>query len=354
VAHTTLRSWEVRGVCPQPLQLRALAAVLGRDVEDVRALAGSDRVRTALTSGGAGASPLCRARLSAGLTMTQLARKVGVGPAAVSRWENGLRTPDPAVRPRPVAALRLTPDELVRALGDRAPSRADGALLPGLGQLRRDAGLTQRAFRHELGIGATTTNVWEHGRVRVPVTRLADVAAALGVNPEILLARASRPPCPSVGERPLAALRRGAGLTQRELAFHLGVSVRSVVHWEAATRPVPPAVVRPLARCLRAPLAAVLAAAGLELPVLARPASWTPEQLPEVLATLRRSSGWSAAALGRRLGVAGRTVRTWETGAGTPSASAVRRLELLHSLPQGCLIRLLTGGGHAMQARRAG
>src|SRR3954471_6760916 len=68
VAHTTLRSWEVRGVCPQPVQLRGLAAVLSRDIEDVRVLVGPDRVRTALTSGGEGSSALCRARLAAGLT----------------------------------------------------------------------------------------------------------------------------------------------------------------------------------------------------------------------------------------------------------------------------------------------
>ena len=74
VAPTTLRSWEVGGVCPQPVHLPSLAAVLRRDVDEVRTLSGPDRVRTARTSGGVDASPLCRARLAAGLTMTQLAR----------------------------------------------------------------------------------------------------------------------------------------------------------------------------------------------------------------------------------------------------------------------------------------
>src|SRR5436190_1523650 len=81
VTHTTLRSWEVLGVCPQPVLLRRLAVVLRHDIDGLRALTGPDPVRTVRTSGGAGASPLCSARLAAGLTMTQLALRLGVAPS---------------------------------------------------------------------------------------------------------------------------------------------------------------------------------------------------------------------------------------------------------------------------------
>jgi transcriptional regulator with XRE-family HTH domain len=98
VARTTLRHREVSGVRPQPLQLIRIAEALGRPEGQGRAAAGPDRVRTTRTSGGAAASALCRARLAVGLTTTQLAREVGAGPATVSRWETGVRTPSPAQR----------------------------------------------------------------------------------------------------------------------------------------------------------------------------------------------------------------------------------------------------------------
>jgi transcriptional regulator with XRE-family HTH domain len=326
-------------VCPQPVRMRELAAVLHRDVDEVRTLAGPDRVRTALTSGGGSASPLCRARLAAGLTMTQLAMKLGVVPSTVSRWENGVRIPAPDMWPRLAAVLRLDPSLREAVLAGNPARRSDGVRLPGLGDLRRDRGLTQRAFRTELGIGATAVISWEHGRVRVPATRLDDVAAVLGVDRTTLLALEARDSRGRKAERPLAALRGAAGLTQRELALHLGIAVRTMAHWEAGTRPLPLGKARPLARLLRQPLPRVLKAAGLPQARVPNPHTWRPADLPQLIGVLRRSSGLSAAALGRRIGVSGWTVRSWEAGATLPP-SACQRLELVHGLPRDSLKRL--------------
>ncbi|TFV64269.1 helix-turn-helix domain-containing protein [Geodermatophilus sp. DF01-2] len=352
VANTTLRSWELEAVRPQPLQLRLVAQALGTDTDVLRALAGPDRIRTACTSGGPNAAPLCRARLAAGLTMTQLARKVGVVPATLSRWEDGLRAPSPDARVRLGRALGLDPDELAGMLADSRPRRSDGVLLPGLGQLRRQRGLTQRAFRTAVGIGATAANAWEHGRVRVPHNRLGTVAGVLGLDEKTLVAISARPPQIGTGKRSLSQLRRAAGLTQRELAHHLEASVRSVAHWEAGTRPLPMAMVRPMARCLRRPLRTILNAADLELPALTHPGTWTPTGLPGVLTALRQSTGWSAAALGRRLGTSGRVVRGWETGVAVPSVSFCHRLEMVHGLPRGALTRLVSGAGLGSAVRQ--
>ena len=340
VAHTTLRNWEVLGVCPQPIHLRQLADVLGCDVDDVRALSGPDLVRTARTSGGAGASPLCRARLAAGLTMTQLAMKLGVASSTISRWENGVRTPSAQMWPCLAAALRLDPSLRNSVLAENPARRSDGPRLPGLGDLRRERGLTQRAFRTALGIGATAVINWEHGRVRVPADRLGDVARALSVDRSTLLTRGALAPRPRTGERLLADLRRAAGLTQRETALHLGVTARTVAHWEAGTRPVPRAAARRLARLLRQPLSRVLAAVNLAPARVPNPHTWRPADLPRVVTVLRRSSGWSAAEVGRRIGVSGWTVRSWEAGSTLPPLSACQRLELVHGLPRDSLTRL--------------
>jgi transcriptional regulator with XRE-family HTH domain len=272
--------------------------------------------------------------------MTQLALKLGVAPSTVSRWENGLRTPAPEIWPRLAAALRLDPSRPDAVLAGNPPRRSDGVPLPGLGQLRRDRGMTQRAFRDAVGVGATAVINWEHGRVRVPADRLDAVAGALGVDRATLLRVGAHAPRRRTGARSLADMRAAVGLTQRELALHLGVSLRTVAHWEAGSRPVPLAAARPLARLLRRPLPRILAAAGLQLVPVPSPHTWRPADLPRVMAAIRRSSGWSAAALGRRIGVSGATVRSWEAGTTLPSLSACQRLELVHDLPRGVLTGL--------------
>jgi transcriptional regulator with XRE-family HTH domain len=138
--------------------------------------------------------------------------------------------------------------------------------------------------------------------------RFTAEAAAFG-NDLSMLALGAQTPRPRTGERPIADLRRAAKVTQRELALHLGVSVRTVAHWEAGTRPVPLAAAPIVARLLRRPLPSVLAAAHLGVPRVPSPDSRRPAEPPRVLAVLRRSSGWSAAELGRRVGVSG-----WTTG----------------------------------------
>ena len=119
------------------------------------------------------------------------------------------------------------------------------------------------SFRTALGIGATAVIRWELGRVRVPVIGSTTWPARCGSTgrPSSESARSPRSNGRVSGRW---GLRRAAGLTQRELALHLGVSVRTVAHWEAGTRPVSPAAARPLARLLRRPLPRVLAAAGLQ------------------------------------------------------------------------------------------
>jgi DNA-binding transcriptional regulator YiaG len=145
-------------------------------------------------------------------------------------------------------------------------------------------------------------------------------------------------------------------LTQRETALHLGVTVRTVAHWEAGTRPVPRAGARRLARLLRQPLSRVLGAANLQPARVPNPRKWQPADLPQVVTVLRQSAGCSAAALARRIGVSAWTVRSWESGTTLPPVSACQRLELVHGLPRDSLTRLrldhaVTGGSGRAPSR---
>jgi DNA-binding transcriptional regulator YiaG len=154
-------------------------------------------------------------------------------------------------------------------------------------------------------------------------------------------------------------------MTQRELALYLGVSVRTVAYWEAGTHPVPLGAARSLARLLRRPLPQIVEAAGLPAPRVPDPRTWRPEDLGTVVAALRRSAGWSAAGLGRRLGMSRWTVRRWESGTTRPSMSACRRMEDVFRLPRGSLTRIcgqatvsgaphIQGSGSAADGARTG
>ena len=154
------------------------------------------------------------------------------------------------------------------------------------------------------------------------------------------------------GHRRLPELRRAAGMTQRELAQYLGVSVRTLAYWEAG-RPVPPAATRQLARLLRRPLPQINAAVGLtESSCGSPPHPVRPQSLGDAVAALRRSSGLSAAELGRRLGVSRWTMRRWESGSTRPSPEACRRLESVLGMPPGSLARLMRRGPAAAPDRR--
>ncbi|RBY85901.1 helix-turn-helix transcriptional regulator [Blastococcus sp. TF02A-26] len=342
VARTTVRNWEL-GRRPQPLQLAALARLFGWDDLTARAVAGEDRVRTERTSGGRHASPLCRARLAAGLTMTQVANRVGVTPASVSRWENGCRRPSPEHRPALARVLRVAPEQLDGLLEDTPAGRWDGAALPGLGALRRAAGWTQREFALAVGIGSTTAHRWENGRTRVPEDRLERVAEALGLTPAELLERGATPVARADSIPALARLRTAAGMSQQEAAHHVGISVRTLRRYEHGRRRPGLAAARSLARCYRRPLAEVLRAGAVPVPPILMRRAWVPADLPAVLEALRATAGLSAAELGRRLGTTGRRVRSWERGIAVPGRAACQRLELLHQLPADRLARLARG-----------
>jgi transcriptional regulator with XRE-family HTH domain len=332
---TTYQRWE-RGQRPYTRQLPAIAAVVGRELATVTTLAGPGPRRTGRPAP-LDASVLTRARIAAAVNRVELGRTLHVGPATVYRWERGLTRPPEELLPRLAHELRLSGDELDAALAEHPVYRFDGEVLPGLGTVLRDRGLTRPGARRLLGVSATAVYEWEIGRTRVPAWALRRLAAACGRDVAALVdAGRRRAPRPSAAPS-LAVLRRRVRMTQREAAAVLRISASTLGRQENGRRPVDLPMARTMARVYQAPLAAVIQAAGLELPPVLHLSRWDPEQLPDVLTGLRTASGLSRSSVARVLGVSHSTVARWESGESVPCSSVLASLELHYDIARGRL-----------------
>jgi transcriptional regulator with XRE-family HTH domain len=292
--------------------------------------------------GGAGApvtgfeertSGLTAARRAAGLSVTELARALHVSRPTVSMWERGVRGVARHYWPALGAALALDLDAVAGLFAGQPPARLDGVRLPSLQLARRASGLTQQGLAERLGVAPTTLSMWESGGVRVPALTVAELVRILGVDVEAL---SENPPAPGPDDRPLRALRRAAGMTWREAAAHLDISVGTLARYESGERSTPVAVLRKMSAVYRRPPRELLCFSGAVVPL---PAScpWQPEDVPQAIQALRTAVGLSKADLGRMLGRSGQAVRAWETGRTRPAEATCRRLEAVFGLPAGTL-----------------
>jgi transcriptional regulator with XRE-family HTH domain len=119
--------------------------------------------------------PLTRARVAAGLTLTELARAVHVTRPTVAMWEAGTRQAARCYRAGLARALHLEPAQVAALFAGYPPARDDRVVLPGLARARRRAAFTQREVAQRVGVAATTVSMWESAGIPVP----ADVAAQL-------------------------------------------------------------------------------------------------------------------------------------------------------------------------------
>ncbi|MCC6425114.1 MAG: helix-turn-helix transcriptional regulator [Phycisphaerales bacterium] len=62
-------------------------------------------------------------RLAKGLTARRLSKRIGVSPAAVSKWENGLAMPNASSLPKLAKALDLDPFRLIRLMTKLDPEQ---------------------------------------------------------------------------------------------------------------------------------------------------------------------------------------------------------------------------------------
>lgn len=122
---------------------------------------------------------LRRARLDAGLTQSDLARRLGVaGGERVSRWELGLSIPRPNTVLRAAEVLGVDIGDLLSGEGAR----------PELRSLRRSLGLSLNDLAREVHVSKSTISRWESGQstrgLSPGTVRL--LAKALHVDPSVV------------------------------------------------------------------------------------------------------------------------------------------------------------------------
>jgi transcriptional regulator with XRE-family HTH domain len=334
----TLTRWE-QGHRPYTRQLSTIAAALGLDESVVEVLAGPAPRRPGRQYSGS-VSALAQARLRTGLNRVELGRLLHVGPAAIYRWESGLGCPPPDRLDALARALGLTATELDNALVDHPPSRFDGVRLPGLGAVLRHRGVRRRQVRQLLGVSLSTVYEWESGRTRVPRRVIGLFADACQMEQEELVRQACAGPRPASPRSALAAIRRRAGMTQREAAAVLRLSPSTLSRYENGHRAVRLPLARRLARAYSVKLGTVLAACDVVPPRMLLTPTWTPEQLPRILADLRVAAGASKSQVARSAQVGHSTVGRWETGESRPSRLALATLEATYELSPGRLTAL--------------
>lgn len=200
-----------------------------------------------------GPCTLSQLRIRAGLTAADVARSLMVSRSTVSHWEASTHRPAPVYRPALASALGVPLAMIERAVEHLPASRSEAVRLPGLGQLRRSRGLSAHDLATAMGIARSTLSTWETGAVPVSRDRLADLAAALGVRP-VMLIRCCRLPAPAPDRTPLtvwSAGRRSRHMTQREAAAVLGVSVSHLSRIENGHRDPRPALAAAMVRTYR-------------------------------------------------------------------------------------------------------
>ena len=335
---SALRNWE-SGVAPRPIALVRIVPALGLSRSGSRLAVNGPETQAAprATDG----TPLFRARLAAGLTQSAIATGLHVSTATVSRWESGVRAPEPDLIPPLAALVGLTP-VMTRRLFARYPETRNQRVgrLPALGPYLRHRGIGTDEVASITGVSRSIAKAWCSGRTSVPVRSLRALSAVLGVDllemePALRVRRIGTP-------SPLCSRRRQLGLTQRELATAVGVCQSTISEWERSRRQPRPGHVASVARLLRC--SPVDLAHEMRWARTARPGTSDWHRLPmgALLLAERTHHGYKAAEVGRMVGVTPGTVRRWELGLSHPSGRSRRRLALVYGL-DGALLGVTSG-----------
>lgn len=121
-----------------------------------------------------------KARKHAGLTQTELGRKIGVSGSMIGQWENDLRNPKPASIAKLTAATGV---DIVESLESQRFDAHNPMkdMFNDIRKARKAAGLTQEALAKKLNVNRATISKYETGEISPTIDQLRNIANALDV-----------------------------------------------------------------------------------------------------------------------------------------------------------------------------
>lgn len=284
-------------------------------------------------------SPLCTARLAAGLSLREFARAIPVSVATASRWETGRRRPHSADCAQIVITLGLDAGTVRSWFAGQQLLSTEALRGHNLRRLRTERNLSRRALADAVGVSVATVAHWECGRRALPVARVPDLADALHLAPGQLVSICFAPIDPVRETGALAVLRRRVGMTQVDVAERVGVSTGTVSAWERGVRTPAWPRLRALQRVYCCSVTDIAQAAGVHVPPQPNDSAQPP--LATAITSARCWRGASLRTTAARISVNWQTLRRWERGETTPGIREVRSLEGVLGVSPGSLTRLV-------------
>ena len=228
VAARTVRDWERGAETPGRANLKLLRKWLLE--EDTESFPPPHPLAEHLEGDFGGL--LKRRRREWDMTQMELAKRLGVFRATLSRWENG-RVPHITMMPRIAEAW----------LGEEIPSHKVRIEEISGGRIRNERlrqSMTQQELANHLGVHVTAVNHWEKG-VRTPMpSNLRMLQEWLDEDVPSYMIRIEE-----IGDR-IRNERLRRGMTQQELADHFAVGVDTVHCWEDGLKTPQPHYLRRL------------------------------------------------------------------------------------------------------------
>lgn len=259
------------------------------------------------------------ARVRAGMSRAQLARRVSVSEESIRRWEKGGSRPSADRLAHVIAVLAIDTGNIISSspARDERPDLARRLLVE-----RRARGITQAQAARLLGVAQPTYAGWEIGRATPNADHTNAVATFLDASEGEVIRLAAAPFVVWAGWPPLGQLigarRAGLRLRREDLANRLGVTPGTIAAWELGYRTPRPSRLRSLASTLSLSVEELeLALARKGRPVCA---------LGQLIQLRQRHLGLNLADLARRAELDAATLSRWIHGHHRPAVVGLRRL----------------------------
>ena len=293
VDYSSVRTWEEGLRFPYPAAIEQLSKWLNEDVPS-----------PAISLKEVNGSRIFSERLRRHMTIRDVADRIGVAARTVRDWERGALNPGPTYRKLLRKwLLEGDADSLTIPHPLTKPFECDiGGVLK---ERRRELDMTQNELAKRLGVLRETIGRWENGEV--PHMKYA-VRIVEWLDEEIPTHKVTMDEIS--GDR-IKNERLRRGMTERDLAGHLGVHVTAVNHWEMGARTPIPSNLRTLQEWFEEDVPSYMVRI---------------EEIGDQIRNERLRRGITQQELADHLAVGVDTVHYWERGVRTPQPHFLSKL----------------------------